>query len=210
MKRSLLCVGSVLISTAAHAQDGATQPTTTTTTPTQPVATTQPIVQQPSSSSAQMENGFVLETHFYAEVVSFLAAGTPLNLPLLVGGFFVGYKLDRVMFGLGYNLSSYDNGGAQIMMSWVPGVRVDIIRSSDERVDLFGQFDFGIGHDFGSAQSNESFSPDLGVGVRYWVHRQFAFSAVTGWNGLWQVGQNPSTSVVLQGIFGGLQVLGVF
>ena len=125
-------------------------------------------------------------------------------------GFFAGYKLDRLIIGLGYDFTSYDAGGAQIVMTWTPGLRYTLLRSSDDRVELFGQFDFGIGHDFGNAQSNEVFSPDLGLGVRYWVNRQFAISSVTGWNGTWNVTQNPSGSVVLMGIFSGLQVLGVF
>jgi len=200
----------LLAPASAHAQESTSgQPTQPT-----PTATAAPAVPPPAPVAAggQKEQGFVLETHFYATIVSFAAGvGTTLNLPLITGGFFAGYKLDRLMLGLGYNFTSYDaGGGAQIVMTWAPGVRFDLLQTDDKRVDLFLQFDFGVGHDFGSNQSNEIFSPDLGLGVRYWVHKQFAFSAVSGWDGVWNVGQNPSTSVVLMGIFGGLQVTGVF
>lgn len=48
-----------------------------------------------------------------------------------------------------------------------------------------------------------------GPGVRYWVHPQFAFSAVGGWNGNWYLYDRPSKTV-LQGIFAGVQALAVF
>ncbi len=202
MKRlSLVLLAALLVfAPRARAQPATTPPATTTTTP------------EPAAPSGQMQQGFVLETHVTAQLVSFSGGlGGTLTAPLVTGGIFGGYKINRFIFGLGFDFTSYDaGGGGQIVMRWVPGVRVAIVRSSDERVELFGQFDFSVGHDFGSPQKNEIIGADLGPGVRYWVHRQFAFSAVSGWNGTWSLYEMPGTKVVFQGVFAGIQVLGVF
>lgn len=165
----------------------------------------------PGPTGGQKEQGFALEPHVYAQMVMFSGglAGS-LTAPLVTGGLFAGYKLDRVLFGLGFDFSSYDAGGAQIAMRWVPGVRVAIVRSSDERVEIFGQLDVSLGHDFGAPVGNELIGVKLGPGVRYWVHPQFAFSAVGGWDGNWQLYDRPSNKTVLQGIFAGVQALAVF
>lgn len=185
----------------ARAED--TRPTPALAAPVAPAAA-------PSATNGQMEQGFVLEPHLYAQIVTFSGgvAGT-LTAPLVAGGIFGGYKIDRVILGLGFDFSSYDAGGAQIVMRWVPGVRVALLRSSDERVELFGQLDLSLGHDFGAPSGNELIGINLGPGVRYWVHPQFAFSAVGGWNGNWYLYDRPSKAV-LQGIFAGVQALAVF
>ncbi len=215
---ALAAVASSVVFSAsrADAQDNAgtapPPPTTTTTPPPPPPpAATTVAPAAPTETKAQMENGFAFETHMYSQVVSFGAGlGTTLNLPLVTGGIFAGFKLDRLVIGLSYNFTSFDAGGAQIAMTWVPGIRYVFVRTTDERVELFGQLDIGIGHNFGNSESNEIIPADVGIGVRYWVHRQFAISTAGGWNGNWVLTQNPSTSEVSQGIFAGLQVMGVF
>ena len=70
---------------------------------------------------------------------------------------------------------------------FTPGLSVAIVRSADKRVELFGQFDMGFGTTVGdSVATGENifrFGYDVGPGVRYWVHPQFAFGALAGVNG---------------------------
>jgi len=162
-----------------------------------------------------MKQGFALELHMYAQPLNVATATGVLTAPFVYGGIFGGYKIDRIIVGVGFDFTSSDaGGGAQIVMRWAPGLRVAIVRSNDERVELFGQFDFSFGHDFGSNVGNELIGVDLGPGVRYWVHPQFALSAVGGWNGNWNlydgVGPLPGQKSVVMGIFAGLQLLGIF
>jgi len=160
---------------------------------------------------AQKKNGFALETHLQSQLIGFGAglAGT-VYAPLINGGIFGGAKIDRIIVGLGFDFTSVDEGGgANIAMRWAPGVRVAILRSEDERVELFGQLDLRFGHDFGSGSKNVLFGMDLAPGVRYWLHPQFAFSALAGWNADWLL-YDPMPKVVIQGIFAGVQVLAVF
>jgi len=203
--------------TTAPAASTAAPPASTAPPPAStPPPTSAPAAAPPASTGdgAQKKDGFVFETHVYAQLLNFgIGVGGTLNLPLVTGGIFGGYKLDRLIFGLGFDFSSYDapgSGGAQIVMRWAPGLRYDLVRSSDEKVALFGQFDLSFGHNFGTPQSNEIIGADLGLGVRYWVHPQFAFAGVGGWNGNWNLTQSPDSSTVLQGIFAGMQLLGVF
>jgi len=228
---SVLLVTPLLsIAAPAFAQDAGAAPAASAAAPAAstaaPASSPPPASSAPASSApataapapaeggdgAQKQDGFVFETHIYTQFFSLGAVvGTPL--PLMTGGIFGGYKLDRLILGLGFDLTSYDapgSGGAQITMRWAPGIRYDFVRSSDDRVALFGQADVSFGHDFGADVANELIGVDLGLGVRYWVHRQFAFAGVGGWNGDWRLTQSPDTSTVLQGIFAGVQVLGVF
>jgi hypothetical protein len=229
----------LLFAGAARAQDAGAPPpppppgnttpppaNTGTATTQPPPASAQPQAASSSSGSSsgsasqdeggQRPNGFVFETHFYGQFVALNAGVGSANLPLLVGGIYGGYKLDRLIIGLGFDFTSYDapgSGGAQIEMHWVPGIRYAFVRSSDDRVELFGQADLGFGHRFYN-NANEIITADLGIGARYWVHKQFAVSAVGGWTGDWDLTQPPSPvpsqSAVLQGIFAGIQLLGVF
>ena len=226
---SVLLVTPILsIAAPAFAQDGGTTPAASAAAPaasTAAPASSPPTASNPPPSSApaaapaasggdagQKQDGFVFETHVYANLFN-LGAGVGARIPLVFGGIFGGYKLDRLILGLGFDFSSYDAGGAEIIMNWVPGVRYELVRSSDQKVALFGQLDVSIGHDFGRNVANEIIGADVGLGVRYWVHPQFAFAGVGGWNGTWNLTQPsplPSTSEVLQGIFAGVQLLGVF
>jgi hypothetical protein len=214
-----LIVPTLLAAADARAQDNGTPPpppptNTTTTPPPTNTASTAPVAKAPESSG-QQEHGFVFETHMFAQLVTVgIGAGGTAALPLIAGGIYAGYKLDRLMIGLGFNFTSVDNGGAQITMTWTPGIRYAFVRSADDRVELFGMFDIGFGHDFGLPVSNEIIPADLGIGARYWVHKQFAVAAAGGWNGEWLLTQPPAplpgTSTVTQGIFAGIQVIGVF
>ena len=186
----------------------------------------------------QIEHGFVAQAHLGSELVSFVTTGpvgtTVSSFSGVQGGIFGGYKIRRVIFGLGFDLArtasgtSTSGGGgststATTSFQFVPGVSVAIVRSADKRVELFGQFDMGFGTTVGDAvatgESVFRLTYDVGPGLRCWVHPQFAFGALAGVNGafLWDTRSgggagNPSTtsSSGLTSIFAQLQVMGVF
>jgi hypothetical protein len=181
--------------------------------------------------------GFAAEMHIGTQLFSLgTGMGGTTSFGVIEGGVFLGGKIDRVVVGLGFELgrvangSSVTGGGDQSQAStsimFVPGVRVAIVRSHDQRVELFGQFDLG----FGTLVNEQSpapmgpqpstsrfrFSYDVGPGVRFWVHPQFAVAGFTGVAGQFeydstsQAGTTLKTSSGLTAIFAALQLMGVF
>src|SRR5262245_23692176 len=81
----------VFLAGMAQAQEGL-PPTTPTYSPPPP--------------SGQKRTGFALEVHMGTQLVNLGAvAGTPTAIGLFAGGFFAGYKVDRFMFGLGFDIA---------------------------------------------------------------------------------------------------------
>jgi hypothetical protein len=183
----------------------------------------------------QIDHGVVVEARIGSELVELVTTGptstTVSTLSGLQGGIFGGYKIKRVIFGLGFDLARTASGtttgntttsSATTTILFSPGVSVAIVRSADKRVELFGQFDMGFGTTLGDAiatgESIFRLSYDVGPGLRYWVHPQFAFGALAGvagafsWDTRTATAGNPSTtsSSGLTSIFAQLQVLGVF
>jgi hypothetical protein len=189
--------------------------------------------------SGQKRNGFTLETHVGTQLVTVgaIGGGAPTAIGLFGGGFFAGYKIDRIMVGLGFDLARVatgmsipgaDTSNASTAFFITPGVRVAILRSHDQRVEMTGQFDLGLG----TTTTEQSPSPmgpqpeetrfrlyyNLGPGVRFWVHPQFAIGAVTGVHGDFAYTKttppmsttSTSTSSTVTSIFAALQLLGVF
>jgi hypothetical protein len=187
----------------------------------------------------QKERGFALEMSIGTHVVDITGLGTTASFGLIQGGLFAGYKIDRFIFGIGFDLARIATGSsspgsdtsqAETSFFFVPGIRVAIFRSQDQRVDLFGQFDLGLG----TVVDEESPKPtgtqpdvtrfrlnyNLGPGVRFWAHPQFAIGALVGVHGdyaynkttvtLGNVSQSTSTSSTVTAIFAALQLLGVF
>jgi hypothetical protein len=180
----------------------------------------------------QADHGFVAEARLGSELIT-IATGTTSSLTFagVQGGVFGGYKIKRFIFGLGFDLARVATGTstgntststASTSIAFVPGLSVAIVRSADKRVELFGEFDMGFGTTVGdSVATGESifrFSYDVGPGIRYWVHPQFAFGALAGLNGAftWDTRSAnngmPSTtsSSGLTSIFAQLQFTGVF
>ena len=184
----------------------------------------------------QAEHGVVVEARLGSELVTLVTTGpistTVSTLSGLKGGIFGGYKIKRVIFGLGFDIArtasgtSVSGGGgttttATTSVLFTPGVSVAIIRSADKRVELFGQFDLGFGTSVGDAiaagESIFRLNYDVGPGLRFWAHPQFAFGAFAGLDGafVWDSRANTgagttSTSSGLTSIFAQLQVTGVF
>jgi hypothetical protein len=183
----------------------------------------------------QKRIGFVVEPHIGTTLFSFTTGGlggtTTSALSSLQGGFLLGAKIDRVIVGIGFDLErvatgSTPQGGptsttATTDIMFTPGVRVAIVRSADQRVELFGQFDLGFGTTVTEQNTNTSYfhlSYDIGPGIRFWAHRQFAVGAVTGVRGEFEfdtfhgggVGGQSSSSSGLTSVFASLQLTGVF
>lgn len=194
----------------------------------------QPIQTAPARPTGQKVSGFALEMRLGTELVALTGVG---NVGLLSGGIFAGYKLDRFIFGLGFDIARAASGmsmpGADTSMATTvffltPGIRVAIVRSHDQRVDLFGQFDLGLGTSI-NEQSPAPMGPqpdvvnfrlyyNIGPGVRFWAHPQFAIGAVAGVHGDFAYtkttdpGSNVSVSQssTVTAIFASLQLMGVF
>jgi hypothetical protein len=183
----------------------------------------------------QVDHGVVVEARIGTELVELVTTGvtgtTASTLSGLQGGIFGGYKIKRVIFGLGFDLARTASGtttgnttttAATTTLLVTPGVSVAIVRSADKRVELFGQFDMGFGTTVGDSVANgESIfrlAYDVGPGLRFWAHPQFGFGAMAGvagmfaWDSHPATAGNPSTTTSsgLTSIFAQLQVLGVF
>jgi len=184
----------------------------------------------------QIDHGVVVEARLGSQLVDIVTGTTPgsgTTFAGVSGGIFGGYKIKRFIFGLGFDLARVASGAsvsgsntttssATTSIMFTPGLSVAILRSADKRVELFGQFDMGFGTTVGdSVATGENifrFGYDVGPGVRYWVHPQFAFGALAGVNGAftWDtrsaMGGMPSTtsSSGLTSIFAQLQFMGVF
>ncbi|HEY2745769.1 MAG TPA: outer membrane beta-barrel protein [Polyangia bacterium] len=183
----------------------------------------------------QADHGVVVEARIGSELVELVTTGptstTVSTLSGLQGGIFGGYKIKRVIFGLGFDIARTASGtstgntttsSATTSVLFTPGVSVAIVRSADKRVELFGQFDMGFGTTLGDAvakgESIFRLTYDVGPGVRYWVHPQFAFGALAGvagafdWDSRSATPGIPSTtsSSGLTSIFAQLQILAVF
>jgi hypothetical protein len=186
------------------------------------------------ATDGQKPLGFVVEPHIGTTLFSFATGGlggtSTSVLNTLQGGFLLGYKIHRVIFGVGFDLERVATGSstggptttnATTDIVFTPGVRVAIVRSADQRVELFGQFDLGFGTTVTDLNNNTSYfhlSYDIGPGIRFWAHRQFAVGAVTGVRGEFEfdstkiAGTNTTnnSSSGLTSIFASLQLTAVF
>jgi hypothetical protein len=169
----------------------------------------------------QAFQGFALEPHVSASLLTFstgTGGGTTGVLSSFKGGFFLGFDILRVATGQSFAGTSTETSRTAILFS--PGVRVAIVRSADKRVELFGQFDMGFGTTVSDPStpntSNFHFTYDVGPGVRYWVHPQFAFSGAALLDGQFEfdstnnAGTTTKSSSGLTSITAQLQLLGVF
>lgn len=184
----------------------------------------------------QVHQGVVVEAQLGTDLVSFTTfnggiggGASTYTFNGMKGGIFGGYKLGRVIFGLGFDLARFATGAsatggassstATTIFTFVPGASVAIVRSADKRVELFGELDLGFGTTVVDRQSDTDyfhFSYAIGPGVRYWIHPQFAFSALAGLDGQFEydsvhnAGTTQSSSTGITSIFSQLQLMGVF
>lgn len=226
------CLAALAASTRdAHAQD-----------PTAPVTS----YSTPAAPSGQAERGFVGEVRLGSQFTFLPTGGNTAGFQLgsFSGGILLGYKIDRFIFGLGFDIARVHDGNtttnsmtgvrtdasaATTAIMFVPGVRVAILRSADQRVELFGMFDIGLGGVLTAQDPAPMMPPDrstfrlsynIAPGLRYWIHPQFALAAVAGVHGDFTstttsmttggVTINSTDSLTLTSIFGALQFTGVF
>lgn len=176
------------------------------------------------------DRGFALELHLGTRM-PITVGQADLQFAELDGGFFAGAKIGRVMVGGSVDLQRVAAGqdavgghgsSSATLMKFMPGVRVAILRSADERVELYGQFDFGIGHIFINQSpspgtiyedSNVLISYQIGPGLRVWLHPQLALGMLFGLRGeflSYDTSDNASASIGLTGLFAQLVFTGLF
>ena len=162
------------------------------------------------------DRGFTLEIHLGSRLAALdFGIGGAYQISGLEGGFFAGYKLGRIMFGAGVEFArvatSQDNGNdtSDNRFLFMPGVRIALLRSADERVELYGQADLGIGHVWNDSNDEPfAITYQVGPGLRLWFHPNFAVGALVGLRGEFYVYDAGSTGVT--SIFGHLALTGVF
>lgn len=180
-------------------------------------------------ASRQRERGFALLCNFSARLFMIAADGS--NTPsqsALQGGIFAGYKIDRWVVGLGFDLSSFDTetiysdgrNTARGLVSntgfvFAPGTQVAILRSSDQRIELLGAAQLGLGTIVARNYQDPALPPELQVennqstfylqyrlapGLRFWALPQLALNLLTGISGdhLFTFLNNPSGNQTTQ------------
>ena len=167
--------------------------------------------QQPSGPK---DRGFALEIHLGTRVTP-LDIGGPIGVPLVDGGLFAGYKFGRFQLGGSFEYGrvahdpDYGTKSSADRLVIMPGLRVAILRSADERVELFGQADLGFGHYWISdADGAHVVCFQVGPGVRLWFHPNFAASAMVGLRGEHYIYDHDSYGYT--GIYASLAFTGVF
>jgi hypothetical protein len=182
-----------------------------------------PAAGAPASPFKQKERGFALFCNFTARLFMVDAGGNtnPTQEPLS-GGLFAGYKLDRLLVGLGFDISSFDtfvqyNSGPNSSKITVtntgflvaPGAQVAILRTADRRFELIGSAQLGLGSVVSRTVRSPDLPPDFQVandestfyltyrvapGLRFWPYPHLAFSVLTGFGGdyLFTFRNNPS------------------
>jgi hypothetical protein len=191
--------------------------------------------------AGQKPVGFAAEIHLGVDKALIAMDEDFIDFNSINGGLFLGGKIRKVIVGMGFEMSrliyrnsyntdysdySYRNGSMTTLL-FKPGVRFDMFQSDDQKVDLFGQVDIGMGtiiyreDDDSTYTADDGEDPkyfildwDAGLGVRYWAHPQFAISALGGLGGTYYLEryseEDTQYSDHVMGIFGALQVLGVF
>ena len=135
-------------------------------------------------------------------------ASTAAAAASIGGSLFAGYKLDRLVIGLAFDIGHVDSTsnfvagsststGSRSDTSFLigPAAQFAILRSADHRIELIGsaQIEFGrtvtttgqsptIPPSFSADVNNSNFhiNYQLAPGLRYWAHPQLAVTLITG------------------------------
>lgn len=161
------------------------------------------------------DRGFALEINLGARITPVDLGVASFQVPLLHGGFFAGYKLGRFMIGGTFEYAraasdpDFGDKDSADRFVFMPGVRVAILRSADERVELYGQADVGFGHYWLSDQDGAHVVQfQVGPGVRLWFHPNFAAAAMFGLRGEHYIYDDASYGFT--GLFASVALTGVF
>ena len=161
------------------------------------------------SAVGQKERGFAVSLGLTTRynVVNPDAATAQADLSV-GGGLFAGYKLDRLVIGLGFDIGHVDStttfvsgsstatgkrGDTSFLIG--PAAQFAILRSQDRRIELIGSAQIEFGRTVTTTGQSPaipvSYSPDvnasnfhiayqLAPGLRYWAHPQLAVTVITG------------------------------
>jgi hypothetical protein len=167
------------------------------------------------------DRGFVFEANIGTHLAVLDNDIPPLGD--LRGGFFLGGKIGRLMIGGSIDISraaytteagGFSTDASTTRLLFMPGVRFTFLRSADERVELFGQLDLGVGPTMNDPGDDAfTFVYQVGPGLRLWFHPQLALGAHFGLRGEFtsvDTGNNSSTSYGVTGIYSTFSLLGVF
>ncbi len=210
----LLLAGSALCASPAFAQTPI-DPMAPTPAPVDPITamstttTTTTTVATASSDAGQRARGFAVSLGLNGrynvvnpDVNTASAAGS------LGGSLFAGYKLDRLVIGLAFDIGHVDSTtnfvsgtssstGTRSDTSFLlgPAAQFAILRSQDSKIEFIGAAQISFGMTATTTSKNPaippSYSPDvnganfhiayqLAPGLRYWAHPQFAVTVLTG------------------------------
>lgn len=196
-----------------------------------------PPVAQPLN---QVRSGFAFEASMGTGVSPIAGVEVGLLFTTITGGFMAGYKLDRVVFGLGFDVvnlasshdyispldgTSYTSKDSSTIYLISPSIQVALLRSVDLKAEFFLAGRMGFGSWNGTSSSSESSSTDsdhshlhiayrLGPGVRYWVHPNIGIGFQSGLSGDHYIDDGGNiedkSNSRIIGIYGSLGLLGVF
>ena len=229
-------------------------PSTTPSTPSTTDTSTATTIPAPSdnagadsaSSGAVKPAGLAVSLGFGSRL-AFVAPDDsgPSGVPGgLFGQMMVGYRFSRFLVGLGFsighlgNSATYVSGArkstvtrADTSFQFAPTIQIDVLRSRDGRVELFGAFQIGLGTTV-TRRNNDPDVPDaylptpdarnfqlsyqVGPGLRWWARPQFALSLSAGFSGdhIFERVNTPSGLRSEQydfvGMYGTIGALGVF
>lgn len=180
----------------------------------------------PAEPPTQAGRGFVVGAALgTAPQVLATSTGTLTSLSEFGGSLSVGFKHRRVVLTIALDISSVEERRTfstqrSVNLLVVPTLQVALLRSRDLRTELILNLRLGAGA--GGLQSGGSTTTppasilvyhEVGAGVRYWLHPQFALHVLAGYGGQWVIGRSSSASTETLGAHGvaaSLGAIGVF
>jgi hypothetical protein len=192
----------------------------------------------PAQAEEQVEKGFALQASLGAKSSLVTTNGGMNGVGTVLPGaglsteLFLGYKLDRLILGLGLEFSNETVNTSTTVLGTTtstntststlligPNVDFALVKVADGKVELVGALALHFGHAFipnvNDGSSNFLLSYQVGPGVRLWAAKNFAITGLTGFGGeLFHYIPPPNTNVSADssdhGIFGTVGLMGVF
>lgn len=163
----------------------------------------------PAHAAAAQENqvpsGLAVLADFSFSSFNLLANSDVTRTFGIEGGLFAGYKLDRLIIGLGFDLqrvalstvttgaNASEASADSTVIGIAPGLSYALLRSDDKRVELFAAAEIGWLHYMTGAtgtlampagkRSTEGLFYRVGPGLRYFLHPSFALQLLPSLRG---------------------------
>jgi len=173
---------------------------------------------EPTAASNAATGGFALEVH--------LDNGELLDSNSMTrttqAGFFLGHRGTMTTLGVGFDFGHISDGtmfsGAtqsSSMLMVMPGLRLVLARTDNERTELIGQLDAGYGRIWSGgdmkAPSVDNVRIQLAPGLRYWLAPSFAIGGAAGLRyELYAIDAPGSSTAEVVAVFSSIQLTGVF